>query len=147
MGAYLYILRCADGSYYVGTTVGSLELRLAQHQAGAYDGYTARRRDVALVFSQHFERLDDAAAAERQIKGWRREKKEALIRGDYGLLPRLARRGSQTRRTAGSSETRVEHRSSRTQVFDAKSKDRHPEEHPKGASRRTHYVKAARLLS
>jgi putative endonuclease len=47
-----------------------------------------------LVFSQHFERLEDAAAAERQIKGWRREKKEALIRGDYASLPALARRGS-----------------------------------------------------
>jgi|tagenome__1003787_1003787.scaffolds.fasta_scaffold20180582_2 putative endonuclease len=108
MGAYFYVLRCNDGSYYVGTTVGSLEQRLAEHEAGAYNGYTARRRPVALVFSQHFQRLDDAAAAERQIKGWRREKKEALIRGDYGSLPLLSRRGSRTRTTAGASETRVE---------------------------------------
>jgi putative endonuclease len=108
MGANFYVLRCNDGSYYVGTTVGSLEQRLAEHEAGAYNGYTARRRPVALVFSQHFQRLDDAAAAERQIKGWRREKKEALIRGDYGSLPLLARRGSRRRTTAGVSETRVE---------------------------------------
>jgi putative endonuclease len=47
-----------------------------------------------LVFHQHFERLDDAAAAERQIKGWRRDKKEALIRGDFAALPFLARRGA-----------------------------------------------------
>ena len=72
MGAYLYILRCGDSSYYVGTTVNSLETRLAEHQAGSFDGYTALRRPVTLVFHQHFERLDDAAAAERQIKGWRR---------------------------------------------------------------------------
>ncbi len=92
MTAHLYILRCADGSYYVGTTVGSLERRVAEHQSGAYDGYTARRRPVALAFHQNFERLHDAAAAERQVKGWRREKKEALIRGDYAALPALARR-------------------------------------------------------
>jgi hypothetical protein len=48
---------------------------------------------VVLVFYQHYERLDDATAAERQVKGWRRDKKEALIRGDFGALPFLARRG------------------------------------------------------
>ncbi len=98
MGAYLYLLRCADGSYYVGTTVGSLEKRVAEHQAGVFDGYTARRRPVALAFHQEFDRLEDAAAAERQVKGWRREKKEALIRGDFAALPSLARRGAATAR-------------------------------------------------
>ena len=93
MSADLYILRCGDGSYYVGTTVGRLEKRVAEHQAGTFGGYTARRRPVELVFHQHFERLDDAASAERQVKGWRREKKEALIRGDFAALPSLARRG------------------------------------------------------
>jgi putative endonuclease len=93
MSAYLYILRCADGSYYTGTTVRSLEERLAEHQAGTFDGYTVLRRPVELVFHEHFERLDDAAAAERQIKGWRREKKEALMRGDFEVLPGLARKG------------------------------------------------------
>src|SRR5204863_7739492 len=71
MGAYLHILLCADGSYYVGTTIVGLERRLAEHQAGTYDGYTSRRRPVRLVFYQHFERLEDAAAGEQQIKGWR----------------------------------------------------------------------------
>jgi putative endonuclease len=94
MSAHLYILRCADASYYVGTTVGSLERRVAEHQAGAYDGYTALRRPVELVFHQQFDRWDDAAAAERQVKGWRREKKDALIRGDFAALPLLARRGA-----------------------------------------------------
>jgi putative endonuclease len=93
LSAYLYILHCADASYYVGTTVGGLDNRVAEHQAGAYDGYTAIRRPVTLVFQQHFPRLDDAAAAERQVKGWRRDKKEALIRGDFAALPSLAGRG------------------------------------------------------
>jgi putative endonuclease len=93
MSAYLYILRCSDGSYYTGTTVRSLEERLAEHQAGKFDGYTALRRPVELVFHQQFERLDDAAAVERQIKGWRRDKKEALIRGDFAALPGLAHTG------------------------------------------------------
>ena len=56
MSAYLYILRCADGSYYVGTTRDSLEKRIAEHEAGAFDGYTALRRPVMLVFSQYFDR-------------------------------------------------------------------------------------------
>jgi putative endonuclease len=111
MSAYLYILQCADGSYYIGTTVGSLESRVAEHQAGAYDGYTSLRRPVMLVYQQHFEHLDDAAAAERQVKGWRRDKKEALIRGDFASLPSLARRGP--RSIAGESfETRPKSRSS-----------------------------------
>ncbi|HUI34462.1 MAG TPA: GIY-YIG nuclease family protein [Stellaceae bacterium] len=93
-GAYLYILRCADGSYYVGTTTSGLDRRFAEHQAGAFDGYTTTRRPVALVFHQYFPRLEDAAAAERQVKGWRREKKEALMRGDFALLPALSRRGT-----------------------------------------------------
>lgn len=92
MSAYLYILRCADGSYYVGTTVVGLERRMAEHQTGSFDGYTALRRPVELVFHQLFERLEDAATAERQVKGWRRDKKEALIRGDLAALPVLARR-------------------------------------------------------
>jgi putative endonuclease len=92
-GAYLYILRCADGSYYISTTVAGLERRLAEHQAGVFGGYTAQRRPVELVFHQYCERLEDAAAAEQQVKGWRRDKKGALIRGDLALLPSLSRRG------------------------------------------------------
>jgi putative endonuclease len=111
MSAYLYILHCADGSYYVGTTVGDLERRVAEHQAGEYDGYTSLRRPVVLVFHQLFERLEDAARAERQVKGWRRDKKEALIRGDFASLPSLARRGARSIATA-SFETQPKGRSS-----------------------------------
>jgi len=92
LSAWLYILLCSDGSYYVGTARGSLDRRLAEHQAGTFGGYTARRRPVTLVYQQPFQRITDAIAAERQVKGWRREKKEALIRGDFELLPALSRR-------------------------------------------------------
>ena len=91
-GAVLYILRCADGSYYTGTARSGLEQRVSQHNAGTFDGYTAKRRPVALVFSQWFERITDAIAAERQVKGWSRAKKEALIRGDFEQLRILASR-------------------------------------------------------
>ncbi|MGE0259385.1 MAG: GIY-YIG nuclease family protein [Alphaproteobacteria bacterium] len=109
MTAYLYILRCADGSYYVGTTVSSLEKRIAEHEAGAYGGYTALRLPVTMVFNQAFDRLEDAAAAERPVKGWRRDKKEALIRGDFAALPGLAGRGATAMRP---SRRRASHASS-----------------------------------
>jgi putative endonuclease len=89
---FLYILRCADGSYYTGTARSGLEQRISEHNAGTYDGYTASRRPVTLVFSQWFERITDAIAAERQVKGWSRAKKEALIREDFDRLQILARR-------------------------------------------------------
>jgi putative endonuclease len=91
-GAYLYILRCADGSYYVGTTRKTLEERLAEHNAGLHGGYTATRRPVTMVFAQHFETIADAVSAERQVKGWSRAKKEAMIKGEWNRLPELARR-------------------------------------------------------
>ncbi len=92
MNAYVYVLRCADGSYYVGKTLASLDQRLAQHNAGDFGGYTARRRPVTLLWAQDFDRYTDAIAAERQIKGWSQAKKEALIRGDSDALRLLARR-------------------------------------------------------
>jgi putative endonuclease len=94
-GAFLYILRCADGSYYCGTARQGLELRVAQHNAGEHGGYTATRRPVTLIYSQWFERIVDAIAAERQVKGWSRAKKEALIRGDFSSLRILSRRTAQ----------------------------------------------------
>lgn len=94
MPAFLYILRCADASYYVGTTRGTLENRVAEHNAGHFGGFTAKRRPVHLVFSQEFQYITDAIAAERQVKGWRRAKKEALIRGAFDVLRQLSKRGS-----------------------------------------------------
>ena len=91
MNAHVYILRCCDGSYYVGSTRCSLEARIARHNAGHFGGYTKKRRPVTLVWSQDFDRITDTIAAERQVKGWTRAKKEALIAGDFELLHELAR--------------------------------------------------------
>ncbi|MBE9551844.1 MAG: GIY-YIG nuclease family protein [Proteobacteria bacterium] len=96
MSAFVYILRCADGKYYVGSTRDSLEKRIAEHNSGFYDGYTAGRRPVELLWSQDFDRITDAIAAERQLKGWSRSKKEALISGDLNLLRLLSKRGAKT---------------------------------------------------
>ena len=97
MSFYVYILRCADGSYYAGHT-DNLEARLAAHRTGALRGYTYSRRPVRVVFRQQFLSRDEAFMAERQIKGWSRRKKEALIRGDWSSL----RRHSQPHDSTGS---------------------------------------------
>jgi putative endonuclease len=89
---WLYILECRGGSYYTGTTRRSLEDRVGEHNAGRLDGYTARRRPVRLVFSEDFTDPRDAIAAERQVKGWTRAKKLALIEGRFDDLAALARR-------------------------------------------------------
>jgi putative endonuclease len=91
VSAFVYVLRCVDGSYYVGSTRASLEARVAEHDRGELGGYTARRRPVTLVYYQSFDRITDTIAAERRLKGWTRAKKEALIRGDYEMLRSLAR--------------------------------------------------------
>jgi len=87
--AWVYILQCADGSYYTGKTQ-NLELRIAQHQNGTYIGYTIKRRPVKLVYAQGFPTYYEAIHAERRIKGWSRAKKQALIRGDFDLLHHLS---------------------------------------------------------
>jgi putative endonuclease len=88
------MLRCSDGSFYVGSATGDdLERRIFEHQTGAIPGsYTSKRRPVTLVWSEHFDRITDAISAERQIKGWSRAKKEALIRGDWDRIRALAKR-------------------------------------------------------
>lgn len=90
MAFFAYILRCNDGSYYTGHTE-DLEIRMAQHQTGALGGYTAKRLPVVLLWSQDFATRDEAFDAERQIKGWSRAKKEALIAGDWSRVTELAR--------------------------------------------------------
>jgi len=88
---YTYMLRCSDGHYYVGHT-DDLDARIAQHQVGAIPGYSEKTRPVTLVWSERFPDRDQAFAAEWQIKGWSRAKKEALIRGDFEALRQLASR-------------------------------------------------------
>lgn len=95
--AWVYILRCADGSYYVGSTTG-LNRRVEQHNKGDDAKYTARRLPVALVYAVEFDSIWEAYAREKQIQSWRREKREALIRGDYEALPKLARKDFGARR-------------------------------------------------
>jgi len=87
---WVYILKCADGSYYTGHT-DNLATRLDQHITGACAGYTTTRLPVQLVFSQEFTERYDALCAERQIKGWSRAKKEALCRGDWARIRELAK--------------------------------------------------------
>jgi len=87
---WVYLLRCADGSYYTGHT-DDLDKRMGEHVTGVCGGYTATRLPVELVFSQPFATRIEALNAERQIKGWSRAKKEALIRGDWAGLSRLAK--------------------------------------------------------
>ncbi|OIQ96976.1 GIY-YIG nuclease superfamily protein [mine drainage metagenome] len=92
----VYILRCADGSYYTGHT-DNLEARIGLHQSGECDGYTASRLPVELVWPQECGTREEALSAERQIKGWNRKKKEALMRGDWEEVSRLAQSKSQFR--------------------------------------------------
>ncbi|RUM08179.1 GIY-YIG nuclease family protein [Rhizobium chutanense] len=93
MEVTVYILRCSDGSYYTGLTKQEVEARVWEHNSGTYDGYTAKRRPVELVFTETYDLIIDAIARERQIKGWSRRKKEALIAMDYEALPGLSKRG------------------------------------------------------
>ncbi|HEX6363306.1 MAG TPA: GIY-YIG nuclease family protein, partial [Albitalea sp.] len=87
---FVYMLRCADGSYYVGHT-DDLEHRVAKHHAGEIQGYTSERRPVELVWAQETATREEALAAEQRIKGWSRAKKEALIAGDWDRVKQLAR--------------------------------------------------------
>jgi predicted GIY-YIG superfamily endonuclease len=91
--AWTYILRCSDNSFYVGSA-RDLDLRMDQHARGQVPGYTATRRPVELVWAFEQENIADAFARERQLKGWSRAKKEALISGNVDLLPSLSKRGS-----------------------------------------------------
>lgn len=90
MAFWVYILRCADDSYYTGHT-DNLEHRIGLHQSGDVAGYTQQRLPVTLVFSQQFVTREEALTAELQIKGWSRAKKEALFNGDWNQVARLAR--------------------------------------------------------
>lgn len=87
---WVYILRCNDGSYYTGHT-DNLEHRIAQHQSGECGGYTAAHLPVELIWSQECFTREEALSAERQIKGWSRKKKEAMMRGDWAEVSRLAK--------------------------------------------------------
>ena len=92
--AHVYILRCADGSFYTGVTRRSVEARLSEHNAGLANGYTAKRLPVTLIYSEAHLRTDKAVAAERRIKGWSRAKKVALMQGEFEALQAFSERQS-----------------------------------------------------
>ncbi|MDF2552380.1 MAG: hypothetical protein K0R77_1655 [Chryseobacterium sp.] len=80
MKGWMYILLCSDGSYYTGST-NNLELRLAQHQNGEGANHTKKRLPVKLLYYEEYDRIDLAFYREKQVQGWSRKKKEALING------------------------------------------------------------------
>ena len=98
-GAFVYMLLCSDGAYYVGSYRGDdLAVRVGEHDSGYHKkAWTYRRRPVELVGAEHFVRYDEAVACERQFKGWSRAKKAALIKGDYDAISRLAKSNSNRR--------------------------------------------------
>ena len=89
--AYMYILECADGSFYVGST-RNLEHRLWLHDIGEGAEYTKRRRPVELVYVEEFDNIGDAFAREKQVQGWGRAKRRALIGHQGDRLPGLAKK-------------------------------------------------------
>ena len=103
---YVYILRCADGTYYVGSTT-DLERRLWEHNERLGSAYTRRpgRRPVTLLWSHEYANIADAFAFEKQLQGWSRAKREALIRGDYEALPALAKKDFTKKKSAESEPT------------------------------------------
>ena len=90
MKGWVYILLCADGSYYTGST-NDLERRIQEHQNGMGANHTKKRLPVSLLYYEKYDRIDDAFYREKQIQGWSRKKKEALINGAPELLPKLAK--------------------------------------------------------
>jgi len=88
---YMYILRCADGTTYVGST-WDLERRLGEHKLGHGGAYTSKRLPVELAYCEEFDRVDEAWAREKQIQSWSRAKREALIAGDQDAVSRAAKK-------------------------------------------------------
>jgi putative endonuclease len=87
---FVYILKCADGSFYTGST-WNLEKRVSDHMSGEGSIYTKNRRPIQLVYMEEYSRIDEAYTREKQIQGWNRKKKQALIEGKYDLLPQLSK--------------------------------------------------------
>ena len=86
-----YMLRCGDGSLYVGST-RNLDHRMSQHGAGAGSAYTSTRMPIELVWWEEFDRIDEAYAREKQLQGWSRVKREALASGRIDDLKKLAKK-------------------------------------------------------
>ncbi|WP_203581822.1 GIY-YIG nuclease family protein [Microbacterium hibisci] len=94
--AFLYLLRCAAGTYYVGSTI-NLTRRLEQHRAGEGAAYTRRRLPVELAWLGEFERIDEAFAWEKRIQGWSRAKREAFMSGGLEAVTGWSKRERERR--------------------------------------------------
>jgi tRNA(Arg) A34 adenosine deaminase TadA/predicted GIY-YIG superfamily endonuclease len=134
MGFWVYILKCADNSYYTGHT-DDLEVRLAQHETGEFpDCYTFKRRPLTLFFAQETHSREQAVESEMQIKKWSRAKKEALAASNWEQLSKLAKRHGSRRSLEQSSRLTPHH-----QRFDNDSLEQSsrlpPSDHGEEASR------------
>ena len=103
---YMYILECADGSYYTGST-WDLERRLFEHQTGVGANHTAKRLPVKLVYCEYCDRVEDAYRLEKQVQGWSRRKKQALIEQNYEKLIEYSRNYTQYPPSASASTNSV----------------------------------------
>jgi putative endonuclease len=89
MKGYMYILLCSNGHYYTGSTI-DLEKRIKEHQNGEGANFTKKYLPVQLIYFEEFQRIDEAFHREKQVQGWSRRKKEALIKGETNLLNKLS---------------------------------------------------------
>jgi putative endonuclease len=89
MKGYMYILLCSNGQYYTGSTK-DLEKRLAKHNNGEGANFTRKHLPVQLVYYEEYDRIDEAFYREKQVQGWSRKKKEALIKGETHTLHELS---------------------------------------------------------
>ena len=87
---FMYILECADKTYYVGSTWNLAE-RIDQHMIGKGSVYTSTRLPVRLVYSVESDSIREVWGWERKVHGWGRAKRQALIDGRFDLLPALSR--------------------------------------------------------
>lgn len=90
----MYILKCADNSYYAGSTTDLVQ-RIEQHQAGLGANYTKNKRPVTLIYFEEYQRIEEAFYREKQVQGWSRKKKEALMNGDIEQLQNLSKNYTQ----------------------------------------------------
>lgn len=90
MKGYVYILQCCDGSFYTGSTI-DIERRFKEHQKGYGANYTRKRLPVRLIYLEEFTRIDQAFYREKQIQGWSKRKKRALINENYDELIELSK--------------------------------------------------------
>ncbi|MFZ4799380.1 MAG: GIY-YIG nuclease family protein [Bacteroidia bacterium] len=96
MKGYMYILKCSNGLYYVGST-NNLDLRIEQHKAGEGANFTKKNLPIELVYFEEYDRIDEAFFREKQIQGWSRKKKEALINGEFEKLPEMSKNYTQNK--------------------------------------------------